>query len=275
MTEPSRPPAARTPFDPHAVLAGRAPGRTPVGLHRRHRDHRGVRDRGARHRRGAVVRGRRRARAVRDRAAPGAAPGPAACRARPLDGPAGAGAARQPGVRVRLGRGDRRPQRADHQHRRPGVRHHARARRDDGGVRRRHLRRPGRRGDAEGPGAHRPALAPPGRNRRPDRRHHLRGDGRTRLRDDRERRVLHQRARQPGTRRHRPARLHLRAARPCVTAAAPDLHVDDRPRRRLRGEPQARRGVGGRPRPAGGDGPARDMERPFPVRHGRASSPGT
>jgi RsiW-degrading membrane proteinase PrsW (M82 family) len=32
MTEPSRPSAERTPFDPHAVLAGRAPGRTPVGL---------------------------------------------------------------------------------------------------------------------------------------------------------------------------------------------------------------------------------------------------
>src|SRR5580693_9378377 len=32
MTEPSRRPAERTPFDPHAVLANRAPGRTPVGF---------------------------------------------------------------------------------------------------------------------------------------------------------------------------------------------------------------------------------------------------
>jgi RsiW-degrading membrane proteinase PrsW (M82 family) len=32
MTEPSRPPAERTPFDPRAVLEGRPPGRTPVAF---------------------------------------------------------------------------------------------------------------------------------------------------------------------------------------------------------------------------------------------------
>ena len=32
MTEPSRPPAERTPFDPRAVIEGRTPGRTPVGF---------------------------------------------------------------------------------------------------------------------------------------------------------------------------------------------------------------------------------------------------
>ena len=53
----------------------------------------------------------------------------------------------------------------------------------------------------------------------------------------------------PGARRHRPARLHVRAARRGLAAAAPDLHVDDRPRRRLRGA--SRRGGGrGRSRSA-------------------------
>jgi RsiW-degrading membrane proteinase PrsW (M82 family) len=32
MTEPSRPPAERRPFDPRAVIEGRTPGRTPVGF---------------------------------------------------------------------------------------------------------------------------------------------------------------------------------------------------------------------------------------------------
>ena len=32
MTEPSPVPAERTPFDPRAVIEGRAPGRTPVGF---------------------------------------------------------------------------------------------------------------------------------------------------------------------------------------------------------------------------------------------------
>ena len=49
--------------------------------------------------------------------------------------------------------------------------------------------------------------------------------GRPRLRDGRERRLLHQRDRHPGTRRHRPARLHLRAAgaccRRCCTRSSP------------------------------------------------------
>ena len=72
----------------------------------------------------------------------------------------------------------------------------------------------------------------------------------------------------PAARRHRAARLHLRAARPGLAAAAPDLHLDDRPRRRLRGEPQERRAVGGGARPARGDDPARHLERPVPVRHG-------
>ena len=52
----------------------------------------------------------------------------------------------------------------------------------------------------------------------------------------------------PGTRRHRPARLHLRAPGRALAAAAPDLHLHDRARRGLRGVQAPRR----RPRPVGG-----------------------
>ena len=75
----------------------------------------------------------------------------------------------------------------------------------------------------------------------------------------------------PGTRRHRPARLHLRAQGRGLAAAAPDLHLDDRPRRRLRGVPAARRRqrqVGGLPRLAGRGRAARHLERAVAVRHG-------
>ena len=90
----AQPRPSAEPFDPRAVLAGRVPGPDAGRVHRRHRDHRGLRDRRARHRRGAVVRGRRRRRAVRDRAAAGAAAGAAARRAGAVDGPAGTRAAR-------------------------------------------------------------------------------------------------------------------------------------------------------------------------------------
>ena len=119
MTEPTSPVPV---FDPRAVIEGRVPGRPRVGFIA------GIVITAA----CAIVAlgidaaqsfaagaGRR---AVRDRAAAGPAPGAAAGRGGALDGPAGAGAARPADLRVRLGRRDRGAGRADHQHRRPGVR---------------------------------------------------------------------------------------------------------------------------------------------------------
>ena len=167
---------------------------------------------------------------------------------------------------------------ADHQHRRPGVRDDARARCEHRRVRGGDVRRTGGRGDDEGPGALRPAVAQARRDRRADRRGDLRVYGRPRVRDGRERRLLHQRDRDPRTRRHRAARLHLRAQGCGLAAAAPHLHLDDRPRRRLCGVPAARRRqrqVGGLPRLAGRGGAARHLERAVAVRHRGPESAGT
>ena len=128
-------PAMATPmpgFDPRAVIEGRpgqAAGRADHRDRRRHR----LRDRRAGHRR-AAVRGRRRAQR-RARSSSRCRSPCSRCRfwsARAAAGPAGARAAGQPGPRLRLGRRGRGPARAGHQHRRPGLRHPAGARRSTG-----------------------------------------------------------------------------------------------------------------------------------------------
>ena len=104
--------------------SGPPAGRGHPGHRRRHR----VRHRGARRGRGAEREfGRAQRGAVPHRAPAGPAPGAAAGRLRAAGGPAGAGAADQPGARVRLGRrGGRAAGRRD-QHGRAGLHHPARA----------------------------------------------------------------------------------------------------------------------------------------------------